>query len=296
MSDALVKYELQEKDLELVVNEKTLGCLTTNAKHIQALIESALPHYDISNYNEGNIAFAKKDKALLNGTSKALNDKRIQFEKEFMQPFAEFKAVVNDTVALIKDCSNKIDVVIKQSEETEKQKKRFEIDDLWEKKGFNLVPLSKIFDAKWLNKTATIKTIDAEMAKKIADINDDIATIEAIGADVELLKSIYLDTLNVNTTIQYANTLKQNRIRAEADALAKAQEAIKPKPEIIPEAVLPVTETASVPIRSSPPPASLAPEQDIYIRAFKVTTTRENIIQLGNFMNQNGIKFEKIEL
>jgi hypothetical protein len=31
-------------------------------------------------------------------------------------------------------------------------------------------------------------------------------------------------------------------------------------------------------------------------RAFKVTTTRENIIALGDFMNEKGIDFDKIDL
>ena len=37
-------------------------------------------------------------------------------------------------------------------------------------------------------------------------------------------------------------------------------------------------------------------EVEILTRAFKVTTTRENIIALGNFMNERGIDFDKIEL
>jgi len=285
MSNELVKFELQEKDLELVVNEKTLGSLTTNAKQIKEMIERALPNYDIINYNEGNIALAKKDKAMLNSASKALNDKRIQFEKEFMQPFSEFKAVVNETVALIKECSGKIDTVVKESEENEQKAKRAEIEKIWEGKNFTLVSLGKIFDTRWLNKGTTLKTVDAEIVSKIANINDDIKTIEAIGEDVDLLKSLYLDTLNLNNTIQYANTLKQNRERAKADAEAKARAVIPaPKPEPEPE---PIEQSAC-------PVAPIV--ADLLTRAFKVTTTRDNIIKLSDFMIENGIEFEKIQL
>ena len=35
-------------------------------------------------------------------------------------------------------------------------------------------------------------------------------------------------------------------------------------------------------------------QPELYIRAFKVTTTRENILRLGEFMNENGIKFERL--
>ncbi len=43
----LTKVEIKERDLELVVSEKTLGSLTTNARHIKDLVLKALPNYDI---------------------------------------------------------------------------------------------------------------------------------------------------------------------------------------------------------------------------------------------------------
>lgn len=291
MSEEMVKFELQEKDLELVVNEKTLGSLTTNAKQIKALVEAALPNYDIANYNEDNISLAKKDRAMLNAASKALNDKRIQFEGEFMQPFAEFKAVVGETVSLIKECSGKIDAVVKQSEENEKKKKQADIEEIWARKNFSLVSLAKIDDFKWLNKSVTLKTVEADIDAKIAKINDDIATIEAIGEDTDLLKSLYLDTLNLNSTIQYARTLKQNRERAAAEAEARIRaaeaKAVEVKAEISrpsPVVAVPVVEVCAAPV------------PELLTRAFKVTATRDGIIKLGDFMKANGIVFEKIAL
>lgn len=75
---------IQETDLELVVSEKTLGSLTTNAIQIRDMVKAALPMYDISNYNDENIDQAKKDKAALNKAAKALNAKRLEIEKEFI--------------------------------------------------------------------------------------------------------------------------------------------------------------------------------------------------------------------
>ena len=69
---------IQESDLELVVSEKTLGHLTTNAIQIREMVKAALPKYDIANYNDDNIDQAKKDKATLNKAAKALNAKRLE--------------------------------------------------------------------------------------------------------------------------------------------------------------------------------------------------------------------------
>jgi hypothetical protein len=381
MSTELAKIEIQEKDLELIVSEKTLGHLTTNARQIKSMVEQALPRYDIVNYNESNIDLAKKDKSILNNAAKVLNAKRLEIEKEWMKPFGEFKDVVSDTVKLISECSAKIDTVVQRSDEKERQEKRETIRRYWESEQFNLVTFEKIFDSKWLNKTEKMKNICGEIDAKIVKINDDITTLEAIGEDVELLKSLYLDTLNINNAIQYANTLKQNKERAKKDEeekqarlfreKAKARqntllliglkyngeefcyhdinfhhtelitmtdeefnsavknikerkaeidltEAIKnanndDTSDIITRGVICQAEREkehvnnSQTVNPSPelqfdnniPYAESAPvktQEVLLTRAFKVTTTRENIIALGNFMNEKGIDFEKIEL
>jgi len=273
--------EIQEKDLELVVSKKTLGSLTTNAIQIRDLVKNALPKYDISNYNESNIDVAKKDKAMLNNASKVLNAKRIELEKEFLKPFDELKNTITETVKLIGECSGKIDTVVKSSEQKEKDAKRATIQKHWDSKSFTLVALDKVFDDKWLNKGSKEKDIFKEIDTKIAKINDDLLTLEAIGQDTELLKSIYLDDLDLNKAIQYANTLKANKAKVQSTETIPT-----PAPVEQPKTV---AYTAPVIPTQQPEPTTLT-------RAFKVTASRDLIIELGEFMNQKGIIFEKIEL
>lgn len=295
MSNEMIPFALREDELELIVSEKTLGSLTTNARQIKELVERALPNYDAANYDENNIADAKKDKAMLNNASKALNARRLEFEKEFMKPFAEFKTVVADTVDLIKTASAKIDAVVKTQEQREKEAKRAEVEKLWGEDGHALVPLDKVFRATWLNKTVALKAIKAEVADIVTKIDSDIATIEAIGEDVDLLKGLYLDTLDLNRTIQYARTLKDNRERARLDAERKAAEAQRHAEEQAHKATEP--EPAPEPAKPEPhyaPSYTIPSAPALLTRAFRVTATRENIIALGDFMNAQGIAFEKI--
>ena len=315
----LAKVDIQEQDLELIVSEKTLGSLTTNARQIKALVERALPNYDIANYNEGNIDAAKKDKALLNNAAKVLNAKRIEIEREFMKPFDEFKGVVGETVKLISECSSKIDLVVKQSEQKYKDEKRKRIEAYFQEKAFALVPFSKIWDEKYLNKTFKEKEACADIDIKIEKINDDLKTLEAIGEDLDLLKSLYLDTLNINNAIQYANRLKENRERAkrEAEERQMEAEAARERKRMAEEALnrvdgyakennftIPVAEKQNDTTIPSVPANNIQytehedkpAQQELLTRAFRVTTTRENIIALGDFMNETGIDFEKIEI
>jgi hypothetical protein len=277
--------EIQECDLQLVVSEKTLGSLTTNAKQILGVVRAGIARYDIANYSESNIDLAKKDKALLNSAAKTLNARRIEIERELMLPFQEFKEAVSETVKLIADCSAKIDMVVKQSEEKAKQEKRETIRRYWDSKSYSLITFDKIFDSKWLNKTEPLKNVYSAIDAIVVKTNDDIATLEAIGENVDLLKSLYLDTLNINSTIQHANTLKQNSARAKAAEEAKQRVSAAPP-------------TAAPPETKETQPAKIQPaqpEEKLLTRAFRVTTTRENIIALGDFMNERGIEFEKIE-
>lgn len=299
---------IQENDLELVVSEKMLGSLTTNAKQIRDMVKAALPKYDISNYNDDNIDQAKKDKAALNKAAKILNSKRLEIEKEFMKPFAEFKEFVNETVKLIGDCSAKIDEVVKKNELQYKDKKRATIRTYFDGMNANLVDFNKVFKPEWLNKSASYRAVCADIDAVFAKVENELATLQGFGEDFDVLRTYYMDTLNITSTIQYANRLKEQRERAKAAEEAKikaelerreAEEARK-KTDTEQPKTRPVNpfDKASQRIQFVEEPITkpIPSQDDILTRAFKVTTTRENIIALGDFMNKRGIDFEKIEL
>lgn len=291
MENTLQTFSIQEKDLELVISNQQLGVLTTNAKDIKALIEKVLPNYDVANYNESNIDLAKKDKAMLNKASKVLNDKRIELEKQFMGPFSEFKDVITDTCKLIKTATDKIDTVVKESEAKEKETKRTQIVEYFNGLNFNLVSLERFFDDKWLNKTAKIKDVQKEILEQVNRFKDDLNTIETIGNDVELLKSIYLDTLNMNSTYQYAKTLQENREKAQRDAEEKAKTTAP-----VPATAAP-SEDENPFAQPSTEPSTEVPSTDkqaLLERTMKVVATYDQLVALGNFMNDNGIHFEKL--
>lgn len=282
---------IQETDLELVVSEKTLGSLTTNAKQIRNIVMANLPKYDISNYTDDNIDQAKKDKAALNKAAKVLNAKRLEIEKEFMKPFGEFKEVITETVKLIGDCSAKIDVVVKQNEQQYKDKKLADIRTYFDGLNANLVDFNKVYRPEWLNKSASMKSVCADIDAIFSKVENELSTLQGFGEDFDVLRTYYMDTLNINNTIQYANRLKEQRERAKAAQVAriKAQEEARQqeKQGMRPQNMNSISEDTQ----------EIQPIQmELLTRAFRVTTTRENIIALGNFMNEHGIDFEKITI
>lgn len=291
---------IKESDLELVVSEKTLGSLTTNAKQIRDMVKAALPMYDISNYNDGNIDQAKKDKAALNKAAKALNAKRLEIEKEFMKPFGEFKEVVTETVKLIGECSAKIDIVVKQNEQQYKDKKLADIRTYFDGVNVNLVDFNKVFNPSWLNKTASLKSVCKEIDATLARIDGEIESLKSVSPeDFDVLRTYYMDTLNISSTIQYANRLKEQRERARIaeEIRRKSEEEANRKAE---ETKAHHQEPSHIQPQPDPAPmqaqARTVSKPALYTRAFKVTATKEQIIALGDYMNEHGIDFEKIEL
>ena len=300
---------IQESDLELVVSEKTLGSLTTNAIQIRDMVKAALPMYDIYNYNDENIDQAKKDKAALNKAAKALNAKRLEIEKEFMKPFGEFKEIVNETVRLIGECSAKIDMVVKQNEQQYKDKKLTDIRTYFDGMNANLVDFKKVFKDAWLNKTVSMKAVCTDIDLILKRIDQDVETLRTFGVDFDVLRTYYMDTLNIASTIQYANRLKEQRERAKAAEEARikaeqekkaAEEAqMKEEAERAKQNSVNPFARASQLVTNEPPSfveQTKAQEPELLTRTFTVTTTRENIIALGDFMNDNNIDFDKIEL
>lgn len=290
---------IKESDLELVVSEKTLGSLTTNAIQIRDMVKSTLPMYDISNYNDDNIDQAKRDKAALNKAAKLLNSKRLEIEKEFMKPFGEFKDVVAETVKLIGECSAKIDTVVKQNEQQYKDKKLAIIRSYFDDGNTNLIDFRKIFKQEWLNKSTSMKAVQADIETVFAKVDEDLETLKGFGGDdFDVLRTYYMDTMNIGNTIQYANRLKEQRERAQAaEEARKKVEAEQPKvsqPNPFNTANQRMNGQPSFMDQPKEQPVPAQPE--LLTRAFKVTTTRENIIALGNFMNEHGIDFDKIEV
>ena len=284
---------METKELELVVQEKTLGKLVTNATKIKLFVEKKLKSYSVDNY-AGNEKKAAKDKAELNNAAKKLNDERIALEKEFMQPFEEFKIIVEDTKTMIKEASSKLDAIVKAKEQEKKDEKKKEITNFWNEQNFELVTLEKVFNQRWLNSTYKTQTIKEDIEKIIAEIEKDLAVLVSFGEDTAILRDIYLSTLNLNSTLQKGAELKANRER-----LAKFEEEKKLAEENA-KKVAEEEKTMSMPMPEQPRQSFDSPCQKV--KDNNVTTTvieasflmsfrgSKNIDIIKNFALNNGIK------
>lgn len=271
-----------ENELQLSVQKIELGELTTNAIAIRDKVKELLVNYTADNYTEDNIEDAKKDKAMLNTTSKKLNDKRIELEKQFMSPFIEFKDVVIETTTMIKEASSQIDTIVKEVENKAKEQKKTEIqkvfDELVGKEAIsNIISLEMLFDERYLNKTFEIDKVEKDLFDKIRKIVNDLEAISNLKSKHELsLKSQYLKEFDLGKVI-----LENNRLNELEEKVVVVEE----KKEEIKESK--IEEMLNTPVDEK--------EMDVEkTYTLEITGTTAKLEKLKEFMNLNNIKFKKL--
>ena len=271
--------------LELQVNQQ-IGLLNWNFEQLNQQLDIELKRFEGIVITEDDIKAGKAMRASLNNLAKAIEAKRREVKKEFCAPYDEFESQTKMLIHKINRVSLGIDSQIKSFEEQEKQKKKQEIIDYFDSLHFHLVSIEKLWDEKWLNKTCSEKSWKERISGKIEKIKVDLAIISQMEVeDKETLKAMYLDSLDVSAAKhRYDEQIERKRRLEEAQKAAELQR----------KEVAPVN--ASVYQKRAEKQVSGAENgEKLYNRTFRVTgCTRQQIIDLGNWMNAHGIRFERI--
>lgn len=206
--------------------------ISFNYEELKQELTEKVSMYETLVYTDEQIKQAKEDKANLNKLKKALNDERIRREREYMQPFNEFKAQVNEIISIIDKPVAVIDRQVKEYEEKQKQDKLEKIKVFFEKCNFNDIRFEQIFESKWLNASVSMKSIEEAICAKGEQIAMDMKIIADLPEFSFEAMETYKTTLDVRTALNEGNRLaemakrkaEQERIAAEAEA--KKQEEL----------------------------------------------------------------------
>lgn len=210
-------------DFELAA-EITAGTLKSNAIELRAKIEAELKNYSVEKYIDNPDA-AITDKALLNKVKDSVAAKRKEIIAAWNQPLDDFLTEMKALECAVSIASSQINEIVKAAENKEKEAKREQIERYWSTLDFTLVSLDKIFNPKWLNKTYQFKDIMLDVEAITEKITTELSTIKSMaGEDNEILRAFYLDTLDLNATLQRGNQLRNNREILKAEEAKKAAE------------------------------------------------------------------------
>ena len=284
----VAKSDVEVSDFELVT-DIVVGKLTSNAKEFSAAIDKELQNYTIERYLDNPDA-AKTDKAYLNKLLEDVADKRKKATATWNKPLDEFISVMKDLEKKINNASNELKTITDKAIQKEKDEKRTKITEYWNTLNFTIIPLDRVFNSRWLNKTERLPSIMEEIKAIVEKINTEMATLKSMqDEDSETLLSFYLDTLDLNATLQKENQLKENRARIKAEEERKAALAAETKKPV-------VSDNSEPDLSPKGPiiPMSEQPKEPIVTFRLEVTAPASKLMALRKFIDINGITYKKI--
>lgn len=302
MKAQIVNETVPAESLDLVVIEKTVGTLNTNIEELEKFIDARLKDYDPKNF-EGDADLAKKKRAELNSAKQKLTRSRIDLVKELMKPYEDFENRCKSLEKKVDAASGMLDEIVKIKEQEEKDNKRKTIELLWQTKNFDLFPLDKIFNHKWLNKTFKESDIIAEMDAVIEKTYKDLKTIESFSDIADVLKAHYLICLDIGDTLDYGEELKKQNEIAQKEKAKRAEREHEEKirqqklesyaEEQEKEQNAPIADLASLALAQT---GHEAPKEIRKEYVFTVKVFDSELADLKNTLNNLGIEFSVQEL
>ena len=279
--------------MELQVKPYTMPApLEFNFEELKSELTTKIHHYETVVYTDDQIKEAKTDRANLNKLKDALNTERIRREKEYMEPFNEFKGKINELIGIIQKPISIIDEQIKAADQKKKEDKRAAIKALFDEAGFpDYYPFEKAFNEAWLNTSCSMTRVKEDLKTLLMKNEKAVETINNLPEYSFEAMEVYKKTLDMTEAITKATETghiekakEEERIRAEREAEIKRVEAEKRKAEEEARA------TQEEPVREVEPEPILGK----WLR-FEAYVTKETAAALSEFMKSNGIPFRPIK-
>jgi len=226
--EANILIEKENKEMELKINEYQLPeNISFNFEELKQELTEKVSMYETLVYTDDQIKEAKADKANLNKLKKALNDERIRREKEYMIPFNDFKAKINEIISIIDKPVDVIDKQVKAYEEKQKQDKLDAITEFFNSTDHpEWLHIANIMSEKWLNASVTMKSVQDEIVSRLEQIDTDIATLSNLPEFGFEATEVYKTTLDMNKAISEAQKMSQiAKAKAEAERMKAEYEA-----------------------------------------------------------------------
>lgn len=201
---------------DLAVIPKTIEF---NFVEIKKELAVNLEKYQNMVVTEDAIKDAKAYRAKLNKLKEAIEKKRKEIKAECLAPYNAFEKQVKEIVSMIEAPMLAIDGQIKEFEAARKAEKMEEIGAYYKANAadiIDLVPFERIFDPKWLNATASMKSIEEEIDKTVTRISGDITIIKSMALECEsAVLSRYIATLDMSEAMAEKTRFEDEQKRIE---------------------------------------------------------------------------------
>lgn len=279
-----------------------LPAVVWNYEEVKAGVEQALTQYKDRVYTADMIGGAKADRAGLNKLADAIAAKRREVKAWYLEPFQAFENQCKEVESMIAEASGEIDAQVKAFETAEKDAKRAALAAYYDETAGELremVPVTAIFNPKWLNKSYRLESAKLEIDAAVQRIREGLDTIRTTcGADVTACMDVFLhEGLDLSAAIRKHQQLE--KVRA-----AEAQRAAQQDQDTLPQKLADLRTSLTgepAPSTEATPPAGPTPEEAAPPPAerphmdFRVYyENRAQLMGLRQYMIDHNIQFGRV--
>lgn len=270
-----------------------------NFEELKGQLTQRLEHYNNLVVTEDAIKDAKDDRANLRKLKEAIETRRKEVKKQCEQPYKAFEAQVKELTALIDKPVAAIDGQIRAFEEQQKKDKYNEVAaayaEIVPENLRDIIPLDRILDPKWLNKTTSMKSIRAALEDKAKRVNVDMALIDGVNLKyMAAVRTMYIKTLDITAAMNHQDELMEADARFQAQEEARqrrmAQAAAWQGQIPAAEEKPPVAVQEPVRVPAPQPPVS----EKLYPLTLAFRLTKAQADGLKKYLTDNHIQYEKI--
>ena len=306
---------------------QSIQAIDFNYEVLKVELEQGLKKYENLVYSDNTIKEAKTDRATLNKLRKALEDKRKEMKKLYLEPYEAFEEKIKDLVAMVDAPMLAIDAQVKNYEQIKKDEKLESIKSFYlDKVGDleKLVPFDRIYNTKWLNATYKEADVHNEIDDLFVKVDADLAVIDELKSKYETqIKTIYLKSYDLTAALQEKKNLEdqaekqaeykriqaekaaeQKRLQEEREAKAKAEKEAREQrhqqyQQETPEPIVTQQPASSEAYQAQeaelPKIEPAAPiEEQLHMLDFRVWGTLNQLKALQQFLRDNEIKFGRV--
>lgn len=281
--------------MELKVNEITIPeAIQFNYEELKQELTEKVGMYETMVYTDDQIKEAKADKANLNKLKKALNDERIRREREYMQPFNDFKQKINEIISIIDKPVAVIDKQVKAFDEKKRQDKMEAIKKLFEESNPPAwLKFERIFNERWLLASVSMRQVQDGIEGWLNEIKNNLDILANLPEFAFEATEVYKSTLDVQKALNEGKRLaemikrkqEQERLQKEAEERTKA----KKQAEMI------ANETGEAVFNNAPDIKAQEPVEVAQWISFRALLTVPQAFELKHFFEENKIEFQPIK-
>lgn len=221
--------------MELKINDfQAPQAINFNFEELKMELAERVKKYETLVYTDDNIKAAKADRADLNKLKKALNDERIRVEKEYMQPFNEFKTQIAEIIGIIDKPAGLIDKQVKEYEARKKEEKKVAIKEIFDRTEHpEWLEFDQMFQDDWLKSSYSMSHIEKQVIPDNIGVHvRNVATLQNLPEFGFEAIEVYKKTLDVNTALNKAKEMSEIA-KKKAEATSTKNKQVEPSKVVV---------------------------------------------------------------